>query len=186
MTTARAAGDACRPPPPCIRYGPIWPTYDSDFGYAVGLGAAVNLPFAAGAYVAAEADYADGAVKYLGANRTTIYGNAGAGADAYGTVVAPLELDGAKGWSVAGEAGVNFTPSLIGRVMGSYLDYDTPNFVAATQDFTVWTAGVNLTYTVVKNLTVGGEISYVDRNVAGSTANDYDGWRGGVRIQRSF
>jgi hypothetical protein len=167
-----------------IRY-PI--EIDADYGFAIGAGVGVNLPFAAGAHIALEATYADGALNYLGANNREF---------AYQSV-AGFDTDGRRGWSVTGEFGVNVTPALSLVAFGSYGhldgfkldDFDAPNATGSgieKGDLSAWVAGVNATYTVVKGLTVAAEVYYQD-NV--DIADDIDGdneWAGGVRIKRTF
>ena len=61
---------------------------------------------------------------------------------------------------------------------------------------TEWTIAGNLTYTIVKGLTIGAEVSYTqakEKNVLVSDGEDtaygdikHNVWAGGVRLKRSF
>jgi Porin subfamily len=152
------------------------PRYDTKFGYAIGIGGNINIPLLSGAYVAAELDYADGAVNYL---------NAGA-ADAYTASVAPFELELGKGFSIEGEAAVNLTPALQAMLFGSYLKYDAPGIaVAASDNFRSYAVGGQLTYTVVKGFIAGTEVWYQDKDADG-TSLDVHSVGAGVRLRRTF
>jgi hypothetical protein len=158
---------------------------DADYGFAVGAGVGWNLPFAAGAHVALEATYADGALNYLNL-----------GNDEYGFELAePFDAEGAKGWAIAGEIGVDVSPALTLVAFGSYAqvdgfslaDFDAPNATGSnlrTPDYTTWVAGANATYKVVRGLTVAAEVYYQNEKVDGE--DDEGEWAGGVRIKRVF
>jgi hypothetical protein len=159
---------------------------DDDFGFAAGAAVAVKLPFLAGSHFVVEGTYADGASNYLGA---------GSVADA--SFIPNIDSDLGHGWSVTSEFSVNITPALTAVVFGSYLDYKPGNvdgLVALVEDdFTAYVVGANLTYTVVKGLTVGAEVSYSKTDFDDVKATDAvfetdpDGsWAGGVRLKRTF
>ncbi|MDQ0471580.1 porin [Labrys wisconsinensis] len=160
------------------------------WGWAAGAGVGVKLPFLAGAHLALEGVYADGANNYLGLSDPEAAYDTGTG----------LENKG-KGWSITGELGVDVTPALNVTAFGSYVDYTAGNaddivLLPTDSDFTAYIAGINATYTIVKGLTVSGEIYYSKKDykdfgssvtVDGTTyQGDTDGWNGGIRIRRVF
>jgi hypothetical protein len=140
----------------------IDPAYGNKYGYSVGIGGNVNFPVLAGAYIALEASYADGAMKYLNAGGADVY--------AYGEPTSPHDLTQAKGWTVESEAGVNITPALQAVVFGGYLHYDAPSIATHISDnFNFYILGGQLNYTMVKGFIVGGEVWYQNRNPDGDT-----------------
>jgi hypothetical protein len=151
------------------------PRYDSKYGYAIGVGGNVNIPVLSGGYIAAEADYANGASKYL---------NAGS-PDAYGTASSPYDLDRAKGFSVSGEAGLNITPALQAILFGSYLKYEAPSIAKISDDFRAYTVGGQLNYTLVKGFIAGAEVWYQDKDPEGPTESVHS-VGAGMRLRRTF
>ncbi|MGH6644461.1 MAG: porin, partial [Bradyrhizobium sp.] len=158
----------------------------SDYGWAAGAGVGVNLPFLAGSHIALEGVYADGASNYLGL---------GAHDGAFGLDLPGNPSDLGNGWSITGEFGVDVTPALTFVAFGSYVDYSVGNvsssdpliIVPQDTDFKSWVAGANATYTVVKGLTVAGEVYYQKTDFENDDdVGDVDGWFGGVRIKRVF
>jgi hypothetical protein len=140
----------------------------SKWGFAVGTGLSVNFPVLPGAYIALEANYADGANAFTG-----IGANEFSPAGAPVAYDADLTLDGriktAKSYSITGEAGFNVTPQLVAMVFGSVGKYDAPSDIAFGQDgdFTSYVIGGQLNYEIVKGFQIGAEVSYV-----GSTAHN--------------
>ncbi|MDQ0396434.1 porin [Labrys monachus] len=166
----------------------------SKWGFAVGAGVSVNIPALTGGYIAVEGDYADGANAFTGVSDNQ-YSPAGA-PNAYDAYVVDGSLKTAKSWAVTGEAGFNITPQLKAMIFGSYGHYDAP---ATYNDFTVYQVGAQLSYQIVKNLTIGAEVYYANTKsdqgseniVAGEsdavlTKATTDAIVGGVRIIRSF
>ncbi|MDQ0394050.1 porin [Labrys monachus] len=150
--------------------------YDSKYGYAVGIGGNLNFPIMSGAYIAVEASYADGAMKYL---------NAGS-ADAYGNPLAPHDLALSKGWTVQGEAGLNITPALQAVLFGGYLNYDAPSIATAVSDnFNFYVIGGQVNYTMVKGFIVGAEAWYQNKDPEGTSPNAH-AIGAGIRIRRTF
>ncbi|MEW9308798.1 porin [Labrys neptuniae] len=171
----------------------------NKWGYAVGATGLIKLPFIDGGHFIVEGQYADGATEYLGANNTFfahapgdlfVDGTNGAGA---------FTVDRAKGWSIVAELGGNITPVLNANLVGSYIDTKSDNFIAAVdthvQEYVI--AG-NLTYTIVKGLTIGTEVSYIHSKLKNGLAYDADAetvnvvndsvnaWQFGVRLKRVF
>ena len=154
---------------------------DSDYGFAAALGAAVNLPFAAGAYIALEGAYANGATQYV---------TGGGGHDHSYSVLAD-DTDAGTGWSITGEIGASVTPALTLVAFGSYVDVDSLDADGLGSQllegsFTSWVAGANATYTLTPGLTIAGEVSYTDSDYDNLDDEGSDEWSGGVRIKRTF
>jgi len=150
----------------------------NKYGYAIGLGGNVNLPILAGAYIALETSYANGALKYLNAGGTDGY--------VFGTPTTPHNLTLAKGWTIQGEAGLNITPALQAIVFGGFLNYNAPAIATNISDnFSFYNVGGQLNYTMVKGFIVGGEVWYQNKDPEGPTPNAHL-WGGGIRLRRTF
>ena len=168
-----------------------------DYGFAVGAGVGIELPIAAGGHFAIEASYADGAMSYLGVSKLDAY----QGVNSAGVI----SSDSSKGYAIAGEFGVGFSPSLTGNLFGSYANVDLGNGGVLDQPdgYVGYVLGANLTYTVVKGLTVGAEVSYKSETTSyyyakaqdpSTTAtlrgakkdDETDGFSGGFRVKRKF
>lgn len=173
--------------------------YGTTWGYSVGAAGNVNFPILAGAYIAAEGSYADGAVKYLGVGGSqpngTFAGNSVlgfGGSDAYVSTAAPFDLDRAKGWTVQAEAGLNVTKQLQAVLFGGYLKYEAPSIATSTTaDFRYYVVGGQVNYTVVKGFIAGAEVWYQNKNPGGSLATQspqstVDSVGAGVRLRRTF
>jgi len=182
----------------------------NDWGWAAGAGVGVKLPFLAGAHIALEGVYAEGANNYLGlSDPEADYTTSNAVMTGFGI---PVGTEKGKGWSITGEIGVDVTPAFNVTAFGSYVDYNAGDVDSSffggpitplEDDFTAYIAGINATYTIVKGLTVSGEIWYqkkdykhfgdgvypvsVDSSGAFTDVNgDTDSWNGGIRIRRVF
>ncbi|MDQ0394151.1 porin [Labrys monachus] len=165
----------------------------SKWGFAVGAGVSINIPALAGGYIALEGDYADGANAFTGVADNQ-YSPAGA-PNAYDAYWVNGGLKTAKSWAVTGEAGFNITPQLKAMLFGSYGHYDAPSVY---NDFTAYQVGAQLSYAIVKNLTIGAEVYYANTKsdsegnniVAGEGVTlqkaKTDSIVGGVRIIRTF
>jgi len=156
-------------------------TPGSEWGWAAGAGGAVKLPFLAGAHIALEGVYADGASNYVGGPGDAadyVYSFNGA-------------TDHGKGWSLTGEFGVDVSPALNVTAFGSYVSWDNGEaaqdtvFYVNGGEFKEWVAGANATYTIVKGLSVGAEVYYQSIQGKDQLA-DANGWFGGVRLKRVF
>ena len=177
------------------------PNHDK-WGFAVGTGLSVNFPVLPGAYIALEANYADGANQFTGVSANQ-FSPAGA-PNAYD---ADITLDGsmktATSWSVLGEAGFNITPQLTAMVFGSYGEYNAPSDIAFGQDgdFTSYVVGGQLNYEIVKGFQIGAEVYYVATDAKNGTpvflAADASGGLplakektssivAGIRVKRTF
>jgi hypothetical protein len=172
--------------------------HDNKWGYAVGATGLIKLPFIDGGHFIVEGQYADGATDYLGANNMffgsapgDIFVTAGGGG--------AIDFDRAKGWSIVAELGGNITPVLNANLVGSYIDTKSDDFLGTGLDTSVkeYTIAGNLTYTIVKGLSVAGEVSYTHSKIedglaiapggAASILNDSASvWQAGVRLKRVF
>lgn len=153
-------------------------TLSDDAGFAVGAGVGVNLPLTYGGHWAVEANYAEGAMRYLGLSD----------ADAFVEYVGDFNVSAAKGWSVASELQAGLSETLLGTLFGSYVDYQAPSFVVA--DYTSLLVGGNVALAVTQGLSVGAEVTY-ERRVSNEDApfedaQTTDTVSGGARIKRLF
>ena len=160
---------------------------DADYGFAVALGGAVNLPFWAGSYIALEASYADGALQYITGPNDAQFSTRTNGT--FGNT------DLQKGWALTGEIGVDVTPALKFVGFGSYIDFDSVDAAndgvlnALDDGGNAWVAGANATYTLAPGLTVAAEVSYQQNEFDDVTFVDEsadDEWSGGIRVKRVF
>ena len=185
---------------------------DADYGYAVALSGAFNLPFLPGSYIVLEGTYAHGAGAFLGGADDEFQGGTAVGLTSVpDAVFNPITGDSelTTGWAIAGELGVELTPALKLLAFGSYLNVDDTdvdddddtdpeifdnNFLGGRS---AWIAGANATYTLAPGLTVAAEVSYqsvdfddqddADNVFFSDDDDDNDSqWAGGVRIKRIF
>ncbi|MBP0578608.1 porin [Labrys sp. LIt4] len=177
---------------------PVVNPHKSKVGWAVGATALIKIPAIEEGHFIVEGQYANGALHYLGTGNTI-----SSGADYY---LAPVGLLGqgkaGKGWSIVAEIGGNITPVLNANLVGSYIDtkYDN-SWGPGNPDFGIkeYTIAGNLTYTIVKGLTVGLEVAYTreqrDNDLIsagdGETGPVFDDvkrnvWQAGVRLKRKF
>lgn len=174
--------------------------HKSKVGWAVGATALIKIPVIEEGHFIVEGQYANGATHYLGSGNT-ISGTA----DYYLAPVGTTGVQGkaGKGWSIVAELGGNITPVLNANLVGSYIDtkYDN-SYGAGAPDFGIkeYTIAGNLTYTIVKGLTVGLEVAYTreqrdNLQVVGGTAeaptvsyvdDKRNVWQAGVRLKRKF
>jgi len=175
----------------------------SKWGYAIGAGVIVNLP--SGFSFALEGNYGRGAMSYVGLYDGNPFNDV-LDADIFPINATSSSMELSDAWSVTGEIGYQFTPSLVGHIVASYASYDAPFGVVignnpgviASTDFDTWAVSANLAYTITKGLTLTGEVLYENRdyknlsyiNLAGFPAiaegPDYDTWAVGMRLRRDF
>jgi hypothetical protein len=158
---------------------PFLPAYaDTEYGFAIGLQAGLNLPsLGTGDAAWVALTYIDGAFAYI---------NGGQDAPAYGSVIAagPLalpvtdafingitgDLKTVKAWSVAGGATHNWSPTWNSSIFGSYAQVDAPGIastfdpttgtVSGLVDFKEYRIGANTFWTPVSGLQLGVEVLY--------------------------
>ncbi|MGJ4856379.1 porin [Labrys sp. La1] len=171
--------------------------HKNQYGFAAGGTLLIKIPAIDGGHFVVEGQYADGATHYLGADNTVL-----GTTDVYRDARAGVNFERGKGWSIVAELGGNITPVLNANLVGSYIDTKYGDAFAVGQDFKVqeYSVAGNLTYTIVKGLTIAGEVSYthvkVDNGlfVAGTAAEPTTAirsdkaniWQAGVRLKRVF
>ncbi|WP_413993092.1 porin [Labrys okinawensis] len=173
--------------------------HENKYGFAAGGTVLIKLPFIDSGHFIVEGQYADGALDYLGANNTVL-----GTSDVFftGPTAVAARAERGKGWSIVGELGGNITPVLNANLVASYIDTQYNRAVLAPaggfQDYKIqeFTVAGNLTYTIVKGLTIGGEVSYtrveqknVPNAVVAPTALRDDQaniWQAGIRLKRTF
>ena len=166
---------------------------ENKWGYAVGGTLLVNIPVIDKGHFVIEGQYADGALDYLGIGSSKLKGQ-----DFFVTSN-NRTIDGGKGWSVTAELGGNFTPQWGANLVGAYIDTTYDKFSnLGDRKVQEYSLTGNLTYTIVKGLTVTGEVTYTHQQIdnlsyvpaAGVAAISRDAksdfWTGGVRIKRTF
>jgi hypothetical protein len=183
---------------------------DTEYGFAVGASASVNLPqLAPGDALWMFATYADGATTYLNG------GNAG-------TIISPftgltssnfLLVDGyvnplsndikkTKAWAIAGGFRHYWTPQIRTNLFGSYLRANygagastidtTTGLSSGLTDFSEFRVGANVFWQPVSGLDLGVEVIYAKIDPRGrfNTANGFtsadDAIEGRIRVQRDF
>jgi Porin subfamily len=176
--------------------------HENKYGFAVGGTVLIKLPFIDGGHFIVEGQYANAALDYLGIGNSVL-----GGSDRFFTdsVAGGIRTESGKGWSIVAELGGNITPVLNANLVGSYIDttFDNAlvNGAGGFEDYGLkeFSIAGNLTYTIVKGLTVAGEVSYtrVQQNngqaflpaaAEGVVFRDVDSniWQAGIRIKRTF
>jgi hypothetical protein len=184
---------------------------DTEYGFAVGATAGLNLPFfgpSDSAWISAI--YADGALAYLSGGNSTIGGTdplspLAARLGFVDAVVGPNgDLKTSQAWAIAGGIRHFFTPTISAGLQGSYLSVDygrqfstfTPGtgFVTGLSDFTEYRIGGQVVWTPVRGLDIGVEVIYAhtDANdrifipALNRSFSSEGATEGRIRIQRSF
>ncbi|QEN90443.1 porin [Labrys sp. KNU-23] len=165
---------------------------NNKWGYAVGGTLLINIPAIDKGHFVIEGQYADGALDYLGIGSSKLKGqdfffNSNGG------------FDGGKGWSVTAELGGNFAPQWGANLVGAYIDTTYDKFSnLGDRKVKEYSLTGNVIYTIVKGLTITGEVTYTHQTIdnlsyvpaagAAAIARDAksDFWMGGVRIKRTF
>ncbi|WP_448951042.1 porin [Labrys neptuniae] len=193
------------PAPPGISF-PVGYEHKNKWGYAVGATALFKIPAIDGGHFVIEGQYANGATDYLGIGNAqkSIFGTS----DLFPKVIGPGvsgptlgHFGTVKGWSIVAELGGNITPVLNANLVGSYIDAKADGILSQTPGFfgdngldvhvKEYTVAGNLTYTIVKGLSVAGEVSYTHQtqkvSAEGDGANGKQNiWQAGMRIKRVF
>ena len=186
-----------------------WDDYaDTEYGFAIGLGAKVNLPMIApGDYLWVNATYADGALVYMGFDEG-MGGTFTVGKYDFRFSDAALVYNGNGGWDIKTSSGWQvsagiqhyWVPTFRSSIFGSYAqvdgvnDYEGYTFIP---DLTEYRIGAQAVWSPVKNLDIGVEGLYVHAenkyNVYDAATNTYykdkfsdDAWEARLRVQRDF
>lgn len=129
----------------------------SQYGWAVGAGVAVNVPFGESTQLGIQGAYTQGALSYVAESPI----GPGVG-DAVYTSANSIDLVSA--WSVSGGASFAFTPAVSFGIQAGYLNVDHASVAGVSYDFTNWDAEAFLGYAPVSGFTlgVGAQFKYVD------------------------
>lgn len=177
----------------------------SNWGYAIQGGVEINLPtLAAGDQLWLEGAYTDGALAYQQVNSTRGTGyidvfNGGVIQTDYDAIwlsngAGGFTLKSPTSWSVLGAFQHYFTPTIIGRLTGTYIqvDYsDTAALAALTSSWNRIKVGPELVWMPVAGFQVGVETLYIRQEdkfpiaVAGAK-KDVDGYMATIHIERDF
>jgi hypothetical protein len=151
---------------------------DTDYGFAVGVQAGINLPFlGAGDAAWIAATYTDGAFAYINGGQDSPSYDSIIGAGRLGLSVADAFINGltgdmktTKAWSIAGGLTHNWTPTFQSSLFGSYAQVDVPgaatgfNLATGTSsglvDFKEYRIGANTIWMPVAGLQLGVEVLY--------------------------
>jgi len=173
----------------------------SDWGFAVQGGVEINLPMlAAGDQLWLEGAYTDGALAYNQVNGSRGVGgnqifNGGVVQTDYDAVwLANGTVKKPTSWSVLGAFQHYFTPTIIGRLSGSYVAVDYSSAAALQASTSSWNrikVGPQLVWMPVSGFQVGVETLYIRQEdkfpiaVAGAK-KDVDGYEATIHIERDF
>ena len=162
---------------------------DTEYGYAVGFQAGLNMPFmGAGDAAWFAATYTNGALGYLGFGSETTAGNAtGLASDVF--TFADANTSEARGWSLAGGVTHNWTPTLRSSLFGSWADVNFSGAVNAgfgISDFREYRIGANTIWTPVSGLNFGLEVIYANVDPRGTGGRGDSATEGRIRVQRDF
>lgn len=168
---------------------------DDEWGFAVGLGAKINMDFLApGDYFWINGTYTQGALGYMGYDNTA---NLAAGSSRLASAVAhkytaagTYDTDTAKGWQVSAGFQHYWAPTFRSSIFGSYAAVDAIDVTYAagtmydtlTPELKEWKAGANIIWSPVRNLDIGLEGIYTNAEY------DYTNWvsAGGVRTSNNW
>ncbi|WP_153769623.1 porin [Labrenzia sp. CE80] len=146
---------------------------EGALGWAIGGGVIIDLPMlASGSNVAFQAQYADGALAYIGAgssyNGVSLYDAAANG-------------DTSTGYALSGGVYHQATSTVGLALDGSYLNVDLGN---SNVDVTRWALDGSVSWAPVSGLALGVDMGYSNTDVDG--AGDQDSISAGFRVQRTF
>ena len=143
------------------------PSTDDDYGWAVGGGVSVNVPFGESTSVGIQGAYTQGALSYVA---EAPIGPGPGVADAIYTSATDLSL--VEAFSVSGGASFAFTPTISLGMQGGYLDVDQASLGGTSYSFRNWDAEAFVGYAPVSGFTlgVGTQFKYVDTDDFGDGA----------------
>lgn len=184
--------------------------YDDEWGFAVGLGAKINMDFLSpGDYFWLNATYASGALSYMGihGNQDSRLANV---AGYYKTALnTSATSDTADGWQVSAGFEHWWTPTFHTSIFGSYAKVDSIDATWAngaaswgdtiTPEFEEYRIGLQNVWTPVKGLDIGLEVLYINAEYDYNTWSNASGiytatsrteedksWEARIRVQRDF
>ncbi|OYW31971.1 MAG: hypothetical protein B7Z45_09780 [Azorhizobium sp. 12-66-6] len=191
-------------------------TGTDSWGWAIGGAVEIKLPtLAAGDSLFIQANYADGALNYLGLSgsstgRATALGSIDLGTSvlngggAYYPIAdavwdaTTLSYNKESGWAIQGQFRHYWVPNLRSAVLGGYTQVDVPENTVNAYDVNVWQVGLNTIWSPVKGLDLGVEVLYskvegeiplsrsTTNGVTSVVGGSTDVWSGGIRAQRNF
>lgn len=148
------------------------------WGWALGGSVEIKLPMiSAGDSLYIQANYADGALSYVGLSGTnqgrgTALGSidpsttVGLSSGAFYTLAdavwnqASLSYETSTAWAIQAQYRHFWTPGLRSAVFGGYTDVSMPTNTVGATDVNVWQLGANTIWSPVKNLDLGLEVLY--------------------------
>ncbi len=166
------------------------------WGYGLGLSAEIKLPaISPGDSVYVQANYADGALSYLGLSgtsqgRSTSLGSIdvnttlGTSGGAFYTLADAvwnantLSYSTVTGWALQGQFRHYWVPNVRSAVFGGYTEVNTPANTVGAVDAKVWQVGLNTIWSPVKNLDLGLEVLYSKVEGANGTLGNYNNTTG--------
>jgi len=154
----------------------------NTWGYGLGASAEIKLPaISPGDSIYLQANYADGAISYLGLSgtsqgRATSLGSITLGTNAAGAITV---TDGAfytladavwnsttrsynttSGWALQGQYRHYWVPNVRSAIFGGYVEVNTPANTVGAYDVNMYQVGLNTIWSPVKNLDLGLEVLY--------------------------
>lgn len=188
-----------------------------SWGWALGGSVEFKLPMLSpGDSLYIQANYADGALSYLGLSGTSQGRATGLGSISVGGVANAISgayypladaiwtgtgFSKETGWAIQAQYRHFWTPGIRTAVFGGYVSVDVPTNTLNAYSTQMWQVGANTIWSPVKNLDLGVEVLYskVDGDsplyARGGNASTVpttiaggstDVWSGGIRAQRNF
>lgn len=188
-----------------------------SWGWALGGSVEFKLPMLSpGDSLYIQANYADGALSYLGLSGTSQGRATGLGSLSVGSVANSLSgayypladaiwtgtgFSKESGWAIQAQYRHFWTPGIRSAVFGGYVSVDVPYNTLNAYSTKMWQVGLNTIWSPVKNLDLGVEVlyskvdgdatlTYTGGNASTVPSTIYGGstdvWSGGIRAQRNF
>ncbi|GAB5511666.1 MAG: porin [Hyphomicrobiales bacterium] len=146
----------------------------TEYGYAVGASAEINLPFGMDSSFGIFGTYADGAVAY-------------AGLGGHDFEVVGTSIRSSTAYTIGAGFDFGLTSEVSVQLEGTYSDFDA---VTNAYDYNGYNVRGSVSYTPITNLTIQAGVFYQDWDtnypVAVATPNDDNDFGGRLRITRSF
>ncbi|MET1414925.1 porin [Roseibium sp. HPY-6] len=164
---------------------------EDSFGWAIGAGVNVNLPFAnPGSNIYFQGFYADGALSYIGNGITSLsVVNSATGATVGSVSDYGGNGDTSTGYSLSAGVYIQATPTIGLAVDGSYAHVDQEDvFGTADADIDRWAIDGSVQWEPVSGFVMGADVGYSNSSadVSGVDIDDLDELKFGVRMQRTF
>ncbi|WP_420333601.1 porin [Roseibium sp.] len=151
------------------------------FGWAIGAGVNINLPFAnSGSNVYFQGFYADGALSYIGNGITAITIND------IGFISDATDGDTNSGFSLSSGIYLQATPTVGLALDGSYAQIDMGYADGGSATFDRWAIDGSVVWEPVSGFGIGADVGYSNSSVDIDGVDDFDELLFGVRMQRTF